>query len=289
MNERLDHDGLPRDGSFEIRDWLRLRLMPHFMCPGCGHGIALRALLWALDELEVNRDDLAVVSGIGCSGRTAAYIDANTFHVTHGRPLAFATGLKLARPDLTVVVISGDGDSLAIGGNHFLHACRRNLDMTLILLNNEIYGMTGGQVSPTTTTDRFTTTTPFGNNEPVFDACEVARAAGATFVGREATLQTPNLKELLKEAVAHHGFSMVEVISDCTEIYGRKNDLGNSPEMILAQKSGMRPEVYRDTVDRPFRPNPFRTGVLARAERPEYLDALLARRRALRDGTGGGR
>ena len=289
MNERADPDKLPRDGSFEIRDWLRLDLMPHFMCPGCGHGIALRALLWALDELGIDKDRLAVVSGIGCSGRTAAYIDANTFHVTHGRPLAFATGLKLARPDLTVIVISGDGDSLAIGGNHFLHACRRNLDMTLILLNNEIYGMTGGQVSPTTTADRFTTTTPFGNNEPVFDACEVARAAGATFVGREATLQTPNLKDLLKEAVAHHGFSMVEVISDCTEIYGRKNDLGNSPEMILAQKSGMRPEAYRNTVDQPFRPNPFRTGVLHRSERPEYLDAYTARVKALQAAKGGGR
>ncbi len=287
MNERPAPEKLPRDGSFDIRDWLRLELMPHFMCPGCGHGIALRALLWALDELRVNKDDLAVVSGIGCSGRTAAYIDANTFHVTHGRPLAFATGLKLARPDLTVVVISGDGDSLAIGGNHFLHACRRNLDMTLILLNNEIYGMTGGQVSPTTTAERFTTTTPFGNNEPVFDACEVAQAAGATFVGREATLQTPNLKDLLKDAIAHHGFSVVEVISDCTEIYGRKNDLGNSPEMILAQKREMRPEAYRNTVDTPFRPNPFNTGVLARRDRPEYLDVYRARTEALRRQGGG--
>ena len=134
--------------------------MPHFMCPGCGHGIALRSLLWAVHELGIDRNKLAVVCGIGCSGRVGAYIDANTYHTTHGRPLAFATGLKLARPDLTVVVITGDGDCLAIGGNHLIHACRRNLDITCLMLNNEIYGMTGGQVSPTTTATRVTSTTP---------------------------------------------------------------------------------------------------------------------------------
>ena len=144
-------------GKFEIRDYLRLDQFPHFLCPGCGHGIALRALLWAIHDLDIAKDQLAVVSGIGCSGRLTAYIDANTFHTTHGRPIAFATGLKLARPDLHVVVITGDGDCLAIGGNHLIHAARRNLDMTVMMLNNEVYGMTGGQVSPTTRIDRFTT------------------------------------------------------------------------------------------------------------------------------------
>ncbi len=176
------------DGKFNIRDYLRLQLFPHFLCPGCGHGIALRALLWAIDELEIPKDKLAFVCGIGCSGRLGAYIDANTFHVTHGRPLVFATGLRLARPDLKVIVITGDGDCLAIGGNHMIHACRRNLDITCMMLNNEVYGMTGGQVSPTTSNDRFTTTTPNGNYEPVFDACALAQAAGAGFVGREITL-----------------------------------------------------------------------------------------------------
>ena len=134
--------------AFDVRDYLRLEMMPHFLCPGCGHGIALRALLWAIHELGVDKDKLAVVSGIGCAGRLSAYIDANTFHVTHGRPLAYATGLALARPDLHVVVITGDGDCLAIGGNHLIHACRRNLKLTCLMLNNEVYGMTGGQVSP---------------------------------------------------------------------------------------------------------------------------------------------
>ncbi|MEZ5727957.1 MAG: thiamine pyrophosphate-dependent enzyme [Burkholderiaceae bacterium] len=183
---------LEHAAAFDVRDRLRQEMMPHFLCPGCGHGIALRALLWALDELAIDRDRLAVVSGIGCAGRLSAYIDASTFHVTHGRPLAFATGLALARPDLHVVVISGDGDCLAIGGNHLIHACRRNLKLTCLMLNNEIYGMTGGQVSPTTSETMLTTTTPLGNAEPSFDACALATAAGAGFVGREVTHHCPS-------------------------------------------------------------------------------------------------
>ncbi len=263
---------------FDVLDYLRQDLMPHFLCPGCGHGIALRALLWAVHELDIKKDNLAIVSGIGCAGRTGAYIDANTFHTTHGRPLSFATGLKLARPDLEVVVITGDGDCLAIGGNHLIHAARRNLDITCLMLNNEVYGMTGGQVSPTTSEDRYTTTTPLGNNEAVFDACKLATGAGATFVGREVTVQTPSLKNLIRDGIAHDGFSFIEVISDCTEIYGRKNDLGSSAEMILSQKSAMRPETFANNiVDRPFRPNALPTGVLAHDEtRAEYGAAYRA-------------
>jgi 2-oxoglutarate ferredoxin oxidoreductase subunit beta len=261
----------PGQDHFDIMSYLRGDLLPHFLCPGCGHGIALRALLWAVHELAIDKDKLAIVSGIGCSGRMGAYVDANTFHTTHGRPLAYATGLKLARPDLHVIVITGDGDCLAIGGNHLIHACRRNLDITCMMLNNEVYGMTGGQVSPTTSQDRYTTTTPLGNTEATFDSCKLAEAAGASFVGREVTLQTPTLKNLLKDAIAHKGFSFVEVISDCTEIFGRKNDLGNSPEMILSQKSQMRPDSYGGViVDEPFRPNALPTGVLARSDRAEY-------------------
>jgi 2-oxoglutarate ferredoxin oxidoreductase subunit beta len=255
---------------FDINEYIRLEQMPHFLCPGCGHGIALRALLWAVHELKIDKDKLAVVSGIGCSGRLSAYVDANSFHTTHGRPLAYATGLALARPDLHVIVITGDGDSLAIGGNHLIHACRRNLNITCLMLNNEIYGMTGGQVSPTTSSNRYTTTTPAGNTEPVFDACALAAAAGASFVGREVTLQVTGLKNLIRSAIDHNGFSFVEVISDCTEIYGRKNDLGASPEMMLSQKAGMRPDAYRNTVDVPFRPNALETGILTQKDRQEY-------------------
>jgi 2-oxoglutarate ferredoxin oxidoreductase subunit beta len=262
---------------FEIRDYLRLDMMPHFMCPGCGHGVALRALLWAVHELKLDKNKLAVVSGIGCSGRVGAYVDANTFHTTHGRPLAFATGLKLARPDLTVVVVSGDGDCLAIGGNHLIHACRRNLDLTCLMLNNEVYGMTGGQVSPTTAMQRLTTTTPYGNVEPAFDACALAEAAGAGFVGREVTRQAPALKTLIKAAIAHKGFAFVEALSDCTEIYGRKNDLGESPEMLLAQKSAMPPAKPGAAGGEPFRPHRLREGILVERERPEYGEVYRAR------------
>ena len=262
--------------EFDIRDYLRLDRMPHFLCPGCGHGMALRACLWAIHELGLDKDKLAVVSGIGCSGRLSAYIDANTYHTTHGRPLAFATGLKLARPDLTVIVITGDGDSLAIGGNHLIHACRRNLDLTCLMLNNEVYGMTGGQASPTTSADRYTTTTPFGNHEPHFDACKLAEAAGASFVGREVTLPLPALKNLIRDGIAHPGFAFVEIMSDCTEIYGRKNELGSSPEMVLRQKHDVRPESYGNQVERPFRPGPLQTGVLARQDRVEYGAAWRA-------------
>ena len=272
------------DSRFNIRDYLREHLFPHFLCPGCGHGIALRALLWAIDELEIPKDKLAFVSGIGCSGRLGAYIDANTFHVTHGRPLAFATGLKLARPDLEVIVITGDGDCLAIGGNHLIHACRRNLNITCMMLNNEVYGMTGGQVSPTTSQDRYTTTTPHGNYEPVFDACALAEAAGAGLVGREITLQTPGLKDVLKEGLAHTGFSFIEVMSDCTEVFGRKNEMGDSAEMVLTQKSSVRPDAYENTVDQPFRPNHLKTGVMARNNRPEYAAAYRKHMLSMKEG-----
>jgi 2-oxoglutarate ferredoxin oxidoreductase subunit beta len=267
-----DAGGTP---GFDIRDYLRTELLPHFMCPGCGHGIALRALLWAVHERGIPKDRLAVVCGIGCSGRVGAYIDANTFHTTHGRPLAFATGLALARPDLEVVVVTGDGDCLAIGGNHLIHACRRNLRMTCLMLNNEIYGMTGGQVSPTTGEGRLTSTTPYGNAEPTFDACALAAAAGACLVGRGITRQLPALKSLIVEGLGYSGFSFIEVISDCTEIFGRKNDLGSAPEIILRQKGSMRPESYGpgpvgNAVDMPFHANAMRTGVLHKIDRAEY-------------------
>ncbi|MBK5958840.1 2-oxoacid:ferredoxin oxidoreductase subunit beta [Rhodoplanes elegans] len=268
--------------TFDPKEWLRLAYMPHFMCPGCGHGIALRALLAAVHDCGIAKDDLAVVCGIGCSGRVGGYIDANTVHTTHGRPLAFATGLKLARPDLTVVVVTGDGDCLAIGGNHLIHAARRNLDITCLMLNNEVYGMTGGQASPTTAQSRFTSTTQAGAIEPTFDACALAAAAGAGFVGREVTRQAPALKTLIARALRHKGFSFVEVMSDCTEIYGRKNDLGEAPEMILSQKADMRPEAHRDAPDQPFRPNALPTGVFVERDLPEYGARLRAHAAALR-------
>ncbi|MBL4614812.1 MAG: 2-oxoacid:ferredoxin oxidoreductase subunit beta [Magnetovibrio sp.] len=278
---KIKCDATGEDLAFNPMEYLREGLFPHFLCPGCGHGIALRAMVWAVHELGIDKNKLAIVCGIGCSGRLGAYVDANTFHTTHGRPLAYATGLKLARPDLHVIVITGDGDCLAIGGNHLIHASRRNLDITCLMLNNEVYGMTGGQVSPTTSADRYTTTTPLGNTEAVFDACKLAEAAGASFVGRELTIQTPSLKNMIRDAIKHKGFSFVEIMSDCTEVFGRKNDLGNSAEMILTQKSTMRPDSYGgNIVDEPFRPNFLPTGVLAQTDRAEYGETYRAAHRA---------
>ena len=221
-------------------------------------------------RIGIDRDQLAVVSGIGCAGRLSAYIDANTFHVTHGRPLAYATGLALARPDLQVVVITGDGDCLAIGGNHLIHACRRNLKLTCLMLNNEVYGMTGGQVSPTTSETRLTTTTPLGNSEPHFRRLR-ARGCGRCGLRRPRRhAQRAQAERTDARRPRPPGFAFVEVLSDCTEIYGRKNELGSSPEMIMRQKSDLRPSAYRDTVDTPFRANDLPTGILSTKDRPEY-------------------
>ncbi len=214
---------------------LRPEMMPHILCPGCGHGIVLNTLVRVLAKRFTSMDQLALVAGIGCSSRIVGYIDANTLHTTHGRALSFATGLKLTRPELTVIVITGDGDGLGIGGNHLIHAARRNLDLTCILFNNETYGMTGGQLAPTTVPHAFTTTTPYGNTEKSFDAANLVKAAGATFVGRGQAYRPDLLEELLDKAIAHRGFSFLDIMTDCTEYFGRKNSLGGGSDLLFSQ------------------------------------------------------
>lgn len=210
----------------------RLKRLPHIWCPGCGHGTLMRALAMAIDDLGIPREKLVLVSGIGCSSRAAGYLDYCTLHTTHGRALAFATGVKLANPDLTVIVVSGDGDASAIGGNHLIHACRRNIDITTIVFNNNIYGMTGGQYSPTTPHGDYGTTAPYGNVDKAFDICELAKGAGATFVGRSTAYHVNQMKELIKKGVNHKGFALVEGISSCPTYYGRKNKIGSAVEMM---------------------------------------------------------
>lgn len=173
-----------------------------------------------------------MVSGIGCTSRMPVYMDFNSLHTTHGRALPFATGVKFAQPKMKVVVITGDGDALAIGGNHFIHACRRNIDITCILINNHIYGMTGGQGSPTTPSGAFSTTTPYGNAEKHFNPCELAQAAGASFVGRGTVYHYPQMEKLITAALEHRGFSMVEIISNCHTYFGRLNRKGDAPAML---------------------------------------------------------
>ena len=205
---------------------------PSVWCPGCGNGIAMGAYIRAVDKLGYDRNNIAMVSGIGCTSRMPVYMDFNSLHTTHGRALPYATGIKFAQPNMKVVVITGDGDALAIGGNHFIHACRRNIDITCILINNYIYGMTGGQGSPTTPSGSISTTTPYGNVEKHFDPCKLAIAAGASFVGRGTVYHYPQLEKLIMAALEHKGFSLVEVISNCHTYYGRLNRKGDAPAML---------------------------------------------------------
>jgi 2-oxoglutarate ferredoxin oxidoreductase subunit beta len=205
-------------------DLLRQERLPHIWCPGCGLGTALNCFVSALKESGLDPDKVAIVSGIGCTGRTAGYLRLDSFHTTHGRAIPFATGLKLANPDLRVVVFSGDGDLIAIGGNHFIHAARRNVDLTVICVNNFNYGMTGGQVGPTTPMHARTTTTPRGNAEHPFNIPYLAAGSGAVYVARWTTLHVRRLQRAMREALLHRGFSVVEVISPCPTLYGRMNN-----------------------------------------------------------------
>ncbi len=211
---------------------LRRDRLPHILCEGCGDGIIVNALLEAIVELGLPREKLVFVSGIGCSSRIPGYLLFDSLHTTHGRAIAFATGIKLANPELKVVVITGDGDMAAIGGNHFLHAARRNIDMTVICSNNYNYGMTGGQVSPTTPRGWRTTTTPYGNVEPPMDIAKVAAAAGANYVARWSTASPLQIKESIKKALTREGFTLVEVLTQCPTAFGRRNKLRSAVDML---------------------------------------------------------
>ncbi len=243
---------------------------PHVWCPGCGIGIALGALIRAIDRVGCRKDDVVLVSGIGCSGRLPVYVDFNTLHTTHGRALTFATGVKLAKPRLNVIVIMGDGDATAIGGNHFVHAARRNINLTAIIINNSAYGMTGGQHSPTTPYGMMSTTTTYTHIEQAFKISELAVTAGAAFVGRSTVYHAQYLDTLIEKAIRKTGFSVVEVISHCHTHYGRQNRLGSAVEMLKWQRdhavsvekaAAMKPEELDDKII---------IGVLVNKELPVY-------------------
>jgi len=239
-----------------IHDMLRPnKKFPSVWCPGCGNGIVLGCLLRAIRAQGLNPDKVALVSGIGCSGRMPVYADFNTLHTTHGRALAFATGLKLARPDLHVIVIMGDGDSLAIGGNHFIHTCRRNLSITAIVINNKIYGMTGGQCSPTTPVDSIATTSTYGNIDQPFDISHLAAVAGAAFVGRSTVYHVRELENIIHQGLNKKGFALIEAVSNCHTYYGRMNRMGQAPDMLRWMKDNtapvlMDPEKRKDKLTR---------------------------------------
>ena len=217
---------------FNYEEYLRVCFMPHIWCPGCGNGVILKSFIRAVHSLGWDKNKIVVVSGIGCSSRAPGYLDMNTLHTTHGRAIAFATGVKLANPELNVVVFTGDGDCVAIGGNHFIHAARRNIDLTVVVFNNYIYGMTGGQVSPTTPHGYRATTAPYGFMEYPFGISELAIAAGATFVARTTVYHVFQIEKFIKKGLEHKGFSVIEILSNCHINFGRRNKM-STPIAIL--------------------------------------------------------
>jgi len=223
-----------------IQKYFRAGNLPHIWCPGCGHGILMRDLAIAIDNLKIDKDKVCIVSGIGCSSRIAGYMDFNTLHTTHGRAIAFATGVKLADPSMTVIVAAGDGDISAIGGNHLIHAARRNIDLTVVVFNNDIYGMTGGQFSPTTPMGDFATTAPYGNMDRHFDIAKLAEGAGATYTAKGSAFHVPQTIKLIQEGIAHKGFSLIDCMSDCPTYYGRKNKKGDPVKMLNWQKDNIK-------------------------------------------------
>ena len=249
------------------RDYIRERFFPHMWCPGCGHGIVLNSLIRAVQQLGLNKNDIVMVSGIGCSARISGYLDFHTLHTIHGRALAFATGVKLSKPKLNLIVPMGDGDALAIGGNHFIHAARRNIDITALIMNNRIYGMTGGQYSPMSGTGVKATTAPYGSIDNDFNIVKLAEAAGASFVARTTTYHVQQATDIMKKAINHKGFSVVEIMTQCPTHFGRKNNLGGSVEMLEYYKNntvkvGAKPEKKK--------PGLIEIGIFVDKEKPEY-------------------
>jgi 2-oxoglutarate ferredoxin oxidoreductase subunit beta len=245
---------------------------PHVWCPGCGIGIVTGALVRAIEKTGLTKDEIALVSGIGCSGRVSTYLDFNTLHTTHGRALAFATGLKLAKPSLTVIVVMGDGDATAIGGNHLIHSCRRNVNITSLIINNNIYGMTGGQYSPTTPTDYKASTAQYGSIEKPFDICKLVEACGASFVARGTAYHAKMLDALIERAINKKGFSVVEALSQCPTQYGRRNKLGGPIEMMQWYKDNAIHYTAFNKLSPDEIGEQFPIGVLTDLDEPDYLE-----------------
>lgn len=259
--------------AYNYDEYLRLEKMPTLWCWGCGDGVILKSVIRAIETAGWNMDDVCVVSGIGCSGRFSSYINCNTVHTTHGRTLAFATGIKLANPDKHVICVAGDGDALAIGGNHTIHAARRNIDINFIVINNFIYGLTNSQTSPTTPQGMWTVSQKAGNIDPTFDGCELAKAAGASFVGRESMLDPKKLAKLLVKGFQHKGFSYFDILSNCHVNLGRKNKMESAMKNLEWIDSITTPLAKWEKLPEEEKMNKFPTGVLKHNESArEYCD-----------------
>lgn len=267
--------------------YLKGGVLPHMWCSGCGNGVVLGALLRAFEELHYSRQDVVVVTGIGCWGKADDYLLTNALHGTHGRALAFATGIKAFKPELKVVVLMGDGDGVTIGGNHFIHSARRNIDLTAIVVNNLNYGMTGGQVSGTTPADSRTSTTSFGNPERSFDICALADVSGANYVARGTVYHGRKLQNVIKEALTKKGFSLVEAVSPCPTHFGRNNKMKSPLEMLRFLKEKGIPREKFDRLTDAEQDGCFAIGKLVDKDIPDFnsrYDEIRARAQSAGEG-----
>lgn len=262
--------------AYNYDTYLRMDKMPTLWCWGCGDGVILKTVIRAIESVGWDMNNVCVVSGIGCSGRFSSYLNCNTVHTTHGRTLAYATGIKLTNPKKHIIVISGDGDGMAIGGNHTIHACRRNIDIKYILVNNFIYGLTNSQTSPTTPRDFWTVTAQYGNIDYTFDPCKLADAAGATFVARGSVTKPQNLEKLFVAGFKHNGFSFFDIHSNCHVNLGRKNKMGEAIDMLNWIDSRLVNKNEFEKLSLEEQREKFVTGILKEDKsKEEYCDAYF--------------
>lgn len=258
-----------------VEPFLRMDRIPHIWCPGCGIGTTVNCFARALVKSNTDLDKVSIVSGIGCTGRVAGYLNLDSFHTTHGRAIPFATGVKLANPDLNVFVYSGDGDLFAIGGNHFIHAARRNIDIKVICVNNLIYAMTGGQVAPTTPQTAVATTTPYGSFDKPFNLPFLAESCGAVYVARWTTIHVRQIAKSIEEMMKKKGFAFLEIISPCPTLYGRRNKLGDGLEEMKFYKkhSVVKNGISTKELDLNFK-SEIIVGKFVDTERPTFLEGM---------------
>jgi 2-oxoglutarate ferredoxin oxidoreductase subunit beta len=258
-----------------VEPFLRMDRMPHIWCPGCGIGTTVNCFTRALLDSQVDLDHLVIVSGIGCTGRVAGYARLDSFHTTHGRAIPFATGLKLANPSLEVVVYSGDGDLMAIGGNHLIHAARRNINIKVICVNNMIYAMTGGQTAPTTPATAITSTAPYGAFEPSFNLVQLAESAGASYVARWTTYHVKQLSRSIGEMFQKKGFCFIEVLSPCPTLYQRRNKLGDALDTMKYYKAAGKIRNGAPTSEAALTmQGEILLGKFVDRDRPDYLELM---------------
>jgi 2-oxoglutarate/2-oxoacid ferredoxin oxidoreductase subunit beta len=254
--------------------YLRRDRLPNIFCAGCGNGIVMNTFFNGMEMADIKLEDVVMVSGIGCSSRIPGYVKCDSLHTTHGRPISFATGVKLANPEMNVVVFSGDGDAAAIGGNHLIHGSRRNIDLTVICINNSIYGMTGGQISPTSPQGSYGTTAPYGALENPFDLSKLVTAAGASYVARWTTAHPLQLSSAIKKGLKNKGFSFIEVISQCPTYFGRKNRMRSPIDMLQWMKEESVVKRKADRMDESELEGKIIVGDFQKKEAPEFSEKI---------------